>query len=191
MGFKLVVLLLGFALMLFNFCINTSLAQPLPFGAENTLSNIRALNITSPGNHQQVPISKDLMISGTSIANATSNCQIIVGLNNIKPYQTATGIGPGGAKDYSKWTFTLTPRYATIKQGPDNKITARYICSSSNINPNITPINSVNVTGVAATNTNNTNISQLPQQQQSPSTPKNNITTTTSSIPIRIPGILP
>src|SRR5919205_2861618 len=182
MGFKLVVLLLGFALMLFNFCINTSLAQPLPFGAENTLSNIRALNITSPDNHQQVPISEDLMISGTSIANATSNCQIIVGINNIKPYPRAIGIGPGGAKDYSKWSLTLASNYSAIKQGPDNKITARYKCSSSNnINPTIIPVNSINVTGVPVTNTNNTIINQSPQQQRPSSTPENNITTTTSS----------
>jgi hypothetical protein len=185
------VLLLGFAIMLFTFSTNISLGQLLPFGLENTATNIKAVNITSPINHQQVPIGKDLMISGTSIANATSNCQIIVGINNIKPYPRAIGIGPGGAKDYSKWSLTLASNYSAIKQGPDNKITARYKCSSSNnINPTIIPVNSINVTGVPVTNTNNTIINQSPQQQRPSSTPENNITTTTSSTPTIIPGLL-
>src|SRR5256714_13748600 len=114
-----------------------------------TVANIEAVNITSPTKGQQVPIGEDLTIIGTSIANVTSNCKIIIGLNNIKPYQSATGTGLGGAKDYSKWSFTLTPKYAAIKQGPDNKVTARYKCSSGNNNPSILLINSVNVTGAA------------------------------------------
>jgi hypothetical protein len=78
-----------------------------------------------------------------------------------------------------------------IKQGPDNKITARYKCSSSNnINPTIIPVNSINVTGVPVTNTNNAIINQSPQQQRPSSTPENNITTTTSSTPTIIPGLL-
>src|SRR5919202_5270213 len=122
----------------------TVTAQPMP-------ANIKALNITSPTKGQQVPIGKDLTILGTSIGNAsTSNCQVIVGLDEIRPYPSATGTGPGGAKDYSKWSFTLTPKYATLKPGPDNKITARYKCSgSSNNNPNLVLMSSVNVTGVA------------------------------------------
>jgi hypothetical protein len=95
-----------------------------------TAANIQAVNITSPTKGQQVPIGEDLTIIGTSIANATSNCKIIIGFNIIKPYQSATGTGTGGAKDYSKWSFTLTPKYAAIKQGSDNKVTARYKCSS-------------------------------------------------------------
>jgi hypothetical protein len=139
-----------------------------------TVANIEAVNITSPTKGQQVPIGEDLTIIGTSIANATSNCKIIIGLNNIKPYQSATGTGPGGAKDYSKWSFTLTPKYAAIKQGPDNKVTARYKCSSGNNNPSILLINSVNVTGMTTTTT--ANQLQQQRQQQSP-TIVNNATT--------------
>ena len=118
-------------------------------------STIRAVDIISPTKGQQVPIGEDFTIIGTFIANATSNCKIIIGLNNIKPYQSATGTGLGGVKDYSKWSFTLTPKYAAIKQGPDNKVTARYKCSSGNNNPSILSINSVNVTGVTTTTTAN------------------------------------
>ena len=135
----------------------TVTAQPMPVigTTTGTTANIKALNITSPTKGQQVPIGKNLTILGTSIGNAsTSSCQVLVGLNEIRPYSSATGTGPGGAKDYSKWSFTLTPKYATLKPGPDNKITARYKCSGTSINnPNLVLIKSVNVTGVAtATN---------------------------------------
>ncbi|HEY6882836.1 MAG TPA: hypothetical protein VI278_02235 [Nitrososphaeraceae archaeon] len=148
----------------------TVTAQPMPVigTTTGTTANIKALNITSPTKGQQVPIGKDLTILGTSIGNAsTSNCQVIVGLNQIRPYPSATGTGPGGAKDYSKWSFTLTPKYATLKPGPDNKITARYKCSGANINnnPNLVLIKSVNVTGVATA----TNIPANQLQQQQPS----------------------
>ena len=130
------------------------------------------MTTSSPTKGQQVPIGKNLTVSGVTAAPSTltgnastSNCQVIVGLNQIRPYPSATGTGPGGAKDYSKWSFTLTPKYATLKPGPDNKITARYKCSGTSINnPNLVLIKSVNVTGVATA----TNIpaNQLQQQQQ-------------------------
>jgi hypothetical protein len=132
----------------------TAQTRPVPGTLANkistgTVANIQAVNITSPTKGQYVPIGEDLTIIGTSIANATSNCKIIIVFNIIKPYQSAAGTGLGGAKDYSKWSFTLTPKYAAIKQGSDNKVTARYKCSSGNNNPSILSINSVNVTGAA------------------------------------------
>jgi hypothetical protein len=185
LNFKLTALLLSFTLISLPVSTNISYAQllqprdndtqlPPPSVGKGILptglpSTPRAVNITSPTKGQQVPIGKDLTILGTSIGNAsTSNCQVIVGLNEIRPYPSAIGTGPGGAKDYSKWSFTLTPKYATLKPGPDNKITARYKCSGTNItndNPNLVLIKSVNVTGVATA----TNIpaNQLQQQQSS------------------------
>ena len=161
----------------------TVTAQPMP-------ANIKALNITSPTKGQQVPIGKDLTILGTSIGNAsTSNCQVIVGLDEIRPYPSATGTGPGGAKDYSKWSFTLTPKYATLKPGPDNKITARYKCSGANINnnnPNLVLIKSVNVTGVATAT--NIAVNQL-QQQQQPSIIQNNAIIATNPKDTGIPWL--
>src|SRR6476646_4539319 len=78
-----------------------------------------------------VTIGKDLAIQGTSIANTASHCKVSVIINGVKPYQPATATGPGGAADYSKWNFVLTSKYTTIKSGPDNKITAKYICSNN------------------------------------------------------------
>ena len=109
--------------------------------------HLSKVKITSPTKGQQVPVAKDLMISGTSMDNATSNdCKVSVRLNKISPYQPATATGTGGAADYSKWNFVLTSKYTTIKPG-QNRITAKYECAN---NPTLTAFSRVNVTGVAA-----------------------------------------
>jgi hypothetical protein len=110
----------------------------------NPEQHIPKIKITSPTRGQQLPVGKDLTISGTSIANATSNCQVSVIVNNVKPYQNATAAGTGGAADYSKWNFALTSKYTTVKPG-DNRITAKYECAN---NPASKGFSSVNVTGV-------------------------------------------
>lgn len=104
------------------------------------------VEIVSPAKGEQVLVGKALLISGTSAGNtnaASINCQVSVNVNGIKPYQRATATGPNGADDYSKWNFTLIPKYTSIKQG-QNKITSKYSCAN---NPN-SFYNSVNVTGV-------------------------------------------
>jgi len=105
--------------------------------------HVPKIKITSPTRGQQLPVEKDLTVSGTSIANATSNCQVSVIVNNVKPYQNTTAAGPGGAADYSKWNFVLTSKYTTIKPG-DNRITAKYECANI---PASKGFSSVNVTG--------------------------------------------
>lgn len=127
---------------------------------------MHAVKITSPTKGQQVPIGNDLVVSGTSSANATSNCQVSVIANHIRPYQPAVASGPGGTNDYSNWTFTLTPKYTAIKEG-QNKITAKYSCSS---NPSLVSYSNVNVTGIAAANQSATTTppSTSPSQDISP-----------------------
>ena len=105
--------------------------------------HVPKIKITSPTRGQQVPEGKDLTVSGTSIDNATSNCQVSVIVNNVKPYQNATATGTGGAADYSKWNFALTSKYTTIKPG-ENRITGKYECAN---NPASKGFSSVNVTG--------------------------------------------
>ncbi|HZC20578.1 MAG TPA: hypothetical protein VE223_02935 [Nitrososphaeraceae archaeon] len=139
-----------------------SSASPLPSGAATeTLSpqHMTKVKITSPTKGQQVPVGKDLTISGTSMDNSTSNnnCKVSVIVNNVKPYQSATAAGTGGAADYSKWNFVLTPKYTTLKPG-QNKITARYECSN---NPASKSFSSVNVTGLQGTGTTTTVIPQI------------------------------
>ena len=138
----------------------------------------KAVKIISPTKGQQIPVGKDLTISGTSIDNATSNCQVSMSINHVRPYQpaNAAGMAGKGANDYSKWNFVLTSNYTTIKPGPDNRITAKYTCTD---NPAmLSPTySSVNVTGVmdaastttstaATTTTPTANLLLLQQQQQ-------------------------
>ena len=171
-----------------------STSKTTPSLSATAANKLHAVKITSPTKNQQVPIGKDLTISGTSIDNLTSSCQVSVIVNSIKPYQpaTATGTGgEGGASDYSKWNFILTSKYTTIKQGPNNKITAKYSCIN---NPSVVSYSSVNVTGVTMTaNTTGSNsitasaASPIKQQQQQVVTKSNNTSegnsTTASALP--------
>ena len=121
-------------------------------------SNWHHVKIISPAKGQQVPIGKDVMISGisstigdaTSIRTSPNTCKVYVIVNGVKPYQIANGIGPGGAADYSRWNFILSPTYTTIKEGSHNKITAKYTCG---IDRRATSFYSISVTGVPATMT--------------------------------------
>ena len=136
-------------------------------------TKLHSVKIISPIKGQQVPVGKDLSVSGISTGNAvTSRCQVSVIVNSIKPYQPATGAGPGGAADYSKWNFVVTSKYATIKPGPNNKITAKYACSGP---PSTVSFYSANVTGV------------VPIQQNKPVL-SNNVTNTGNATGIIHPG---
>ena len=148
------------------------------------------VKITSPTRGQQVPVGKDLTVSGTSIDNANSDdCKVSVRVNKVSPYQPATAAGTGGvaSKDYSKWKFVLTSKYTTIKPG-QNRVTAKYECAS---NPALTAFSSVNVNGVPAataaigaptsTITTNAAAKQLLQQQQEPVAASNNNNPTSTS----------
>ena len=160
---------------------NTSISaeQPAPNAprSSSTLPKQHALRITSPIASKQIPIDKDLIVSGisTPATNKTSHCQVYVIVNNIKPYQQAKGTGPGGAADYSKWNFVLTSKYTNIKPGPANKITAKYTCRDS---PTTASFYSVNVTGVGAA-VNNATITKQQQQERQQQQPK--VTNATSN----------
>ena len=113
---------------------------------KTTTPKLHAVRITSPTKGQTVPVHKEIAISGVSTTpNGTSICHVSVIVNGIKPYHNATGTGPKGPNDYSKWTFLLVPKYTSIKQGA-NKITSKFSCGT---NPSLLSYYSVNVTGVA------------------------------------------
>src|ERR671939_899390 len=150
-----VALLVAFGILIFTLWSNVAAYAQNRTAAVNGTSSassqqhISKVKITSPTRGQQVPVGKDLTVSGTSIDNATAKCEVSVIVNNVKPYQPAISIvGPGrtgGAADYSKWKFDITSKYTTIKPG-ENRITAKYECEN---NPALKSFSSVNVTGVA------------------------------------------
>ena len=107
-------------------------------------SVLHGVRITVPIKGQQVPAGTILKISGTSKDNATSDCQVNIIANGVKPYQNTSAAGSDGPKDYSRWTFSLSSNYTLIKQGT-NEITAKFSCNS---NPSLASFYSVNVTGV-------------------------------------------
>lgn len=126
------------------------------------------VKITYPGKGQQVPVGSNLTVIGESTDNATSdNCQVSVIVNNVKPYQPATGKATGRENDYSTWNFLLTPKYTAIKQGM-NKITAKLSCLATPAN--LTKWYSLNVTGVIGNDQNRTQVSLLHQSEANKTT---------------------
>ena len=142
--------------------------------------HVSKIKITSPTKGQQVPVGKDLTVSGTSVgSNATSNnndCKVSVIVNNVKPYQQAN---PGGTTtgNYSKWNFVLTSKYTIVKPG-QNKITAKYECAS---NPASKSFSSVNVTGVQGTSVAATSATTGAASVDAPKLQRVTLTATTAS----------
>ncbi|HEU4824211.1 MAG TPA: hypothetical protein VFS97_12365 [Nitrososphaeraceae archaeon] len=110
-------------------------------------------------------VNNNLIVSGTSTGDANTECKVSVIVNNVKPYQPAVGTGPAGTNDYSSWNFLLNSSYASIKEGPNNKITSKLECS-----PNLTKWYSVNVTGIPST------ITTMPSLSSSSSSPSSSDT---------------
>ena len=117
-------------------------SSPSNTTAPTTAFVAHGVRITSPLDGLHVPIGT-LTVSGTSKDNPTLDCGVSIIVNGVKPYQPASAAGPGGASDYSKWTFILTSKYTPIKEGV-NKITAKFSCRP---NPALASFYSVNVTG--------------------------------------------
>ena len=135
------LLWLLFGLVTFEILISVTVLNS--FSAYALHSKAITVIITSPNKAQQVPISKNLIISGISSANRTNNCEVAVIINNIKPYQKANATGHNGSNDYSTWVYHLSFPYPPLKLG-ENKITAKITCAGSNH----ARFNTINITGV-------------------------------------------
>ena len=132
--------------------VSTVNAQTLTTQNSKTLG----VKILTPTKNQSVPAGSNLDISGTSTDDTVSDCVVGIIINSKKPYQNTSATGPGGANDFSKWNYKLTPQYTIINEG-QNKITAKITC---NAEPNLlqstsnatsaVKFNSVNVTGTTA-----------------------------------------
>ena len=114
--------MLSFSLFLFVHLVNTS-----------TYAQQSAASIITPlSKYQQVPPGKNVVVSGIITADnaAASHCQLSTNESGVKPYQATTDTGHDRAVDYSNWKFVLA---STIKQGSDNKVAAKDICSNNGV----------------------------------------------------------
>jgi len=138
-----------------------------------------SIKIESPLGNQQVPVG-ELTISGTSSDNSSSQCQVYLDWNNVKPYQLATPTGSNGSADFSKWSFTYTSKYHLIQTGL-NDLTSKITCLVPPAGPTVTKWYSINVTGTTSSN-QSTNV-QLPLPTANTKTPASNNTQTPASNP--------
>jgi hypothetical protein len=118
----------------------------------NQTSELPAVKITSHVQNQQVQTGR-LSITGVSTDDSTTDCDVYIILNEIKPYQRVNPTGKNNTTeedhDYSTWNHTFTPEYATILEG-NNRMVSKITCIDhfSINNENLTKFNSLNVTGM-------------------------------------------
>jgi hypothetical protein len=135
------------------------------------------IKIESPVVNQQVPVG-ELTISGISSDNSSSQCQVYLDWNNLKPYQLATPTGSNGSADFSKWSFTYTSKYHLIQTGV-NDLTSKITCLVPPAGPTVTKWYSINVTGTTTSN-QSSNV-QLPLPTANTKTPASNTKTPASN----------
>ena len=114
----------------------TIIAVPTLVGAQNQSESSNIANvigphklgvkITSPSKNATVPVGQ-LIISGVSSDTPITNCMVFADWNDLKPMQNVTAKGPGGANDYSNWTYTYNETYHNITAGI-NELTSKMIC---------------------------------------------------------------
>ena len=142
-----------------------------------------SIKIESPLGNQQVPVG-ELTISGTSSDNSSSQCQVYLDWNNLKPYQLATPTGSNGSADFSKWSFTYSSKYHLIQTGL-NDLTSKITCLVPPGGPTVTKWYSINVTGSTSSN-QSTNV-QLPLPTANTKTPAQ--IQTTKRLQLQIPKL--
>ena len=164
------MLFLGFSGMLLAIMIFTSIESEGVYGI--------SIKIDSPVSNQQVPVG-ELTITGTSSDNSSSQCQVYVDWNNLKPYQLATATGSNGTSDFSTWSYTYTAKYHLIQTGL-NDLTSKITCLVPPGGPTVTKWYSINVTGSTSPSEATT---QLPNQSSNVQLPlpNDNDKTSTSS----------
>ena len=173
MGFEM-MLILGFSGTVLALIMLTNIGSVDVYGI--------AIRIDSPLGNQQVPVG-ELTISGTSTDNSTSQCQVYVDWNNLKPYQLATPTGSNGSSDFSTWNFTYTSRYHLIQTGL-NDLTSKITCLVPPTGPTVTKWYSINVTGTTSPNQSSSVELPLPTANNNTSTSDVQTTSPQTETPI-------
>ncbi|GKS61527.1 hypothetical protein YTPLAS21_09850 [Candidatus Nitrosocosmicus sp.] len=91
------------------------------------------IKINSPDKGDLLPLNsnKSLVIYGVSKDTASTDCDVTIIVNNVKPYQNVQPTGIQGNNDYSTWQYTLSSNYTSINEG-NNKITSKIYCAAGN-----------------------------------------------------------
>jgi hypothetical protein len=149
---------------LFLLALTASPSHNNVFGQAVKLPSVK---IVSPSSGENIGANNTLIFRGVSSDNSSSDCQVSIILNDIRPYQPVI---PIKQDDYSSWTFTLSTSYTAIKDG-DNKATAKITCLGTPANA--TKWNSINFTGMNGNDIGN-NVSNIqsvkPTQEELEST---------------------
>ena len=124
-----------------------------------------SVKITFPTPGENVSVNDTFIFSGVSSDNSSSDCQVSIILNDIRPYQPVVPIKDN---DYSSWTFDLGTYSTAVKDGY-NKATAKISC----LGPlaNATKWNSINFTKIIDNGTI-TNASDIQLMQPAGETPE-------------------
>ena len=123
---------------LFLLALTLAPSQNNIFGQAVKLPSVK-IAYPSPG--ENIGANNTLIFRGVSSDNSSSDCQVSIILNDIRPYQPVV---PIKEDDYSSWTYTLGTSYTEIKDGY-NKATAKITCVGTPANA--TKWNSINFTG--------------------------------------------
>ena len=108
------------------------------------------IKIVSPPRGQQVPTGGNLTVSGVSSDNPSTDCQVSLLLNDMKPYQKTipTGKSNSGGENFSSWKYNINDKNGSIKAGL-NKITSKLTCNNPNQPNGISKWYSINITGTS------------------------------------------
>ena len=140
----IIILLIGLTIIVVPSIVGAQNESPSSNDANVTSPHKMGVKIISPLKNSTVPIGQ-LIINGTSTDTPITNCIVSTDWNDLKPMQNVTAKGPGGANDYSNWTYTYNESYHNITVGI-NELTSKITCYDDP--GNITKkYYSVNVTG--------------------------------------------
>ncbi|WP_415310355.1 hypothetical protein [Candidatus Nitrosocosmicus sp. FF01] len=110
----------------------TQTPTPIQSPSTNITKLAGGIKINSPDKGDLVPLNsnKSLVIYGVSKDTASTDCDVTIIVNNVKPYQNVQPTGIQGNNDYSTWQYTLSSNYTSINEG-NNKITSKIYCAAA------------------------------------------------------------
>jgi hypothetical protein len=112
---------------------------------DNMLLKLPEVEITSPKNGESLYPSSELTIKGTSSDSGNTNCTILTSLNNIQPFQNASGTGSQGENDLSNWNSTFSNATNLLGLG-NNMITSYIVCLDTNNDTHTSSSHLINLT---------------------------------------------